>query len=240
MGTEESVKTTQAEAIALAEDAASREDTEIVALVSSVDALTIETSEQLGASGVLLTTIKTRQKALTALRLSITRPMDDAKKRVMAVFQPAVDRLAHAERTIKGAVLTYTQEQERQRQEAQAKLDADAERERLHLLEQAEAHRETGREGRAETLEQRAETVHAPTVAPAETPSGAIHVRTTWHAEVVDLALLAKACAEGQQPIGFIEPNMTALNAMARTSKDGLAIPGVKAVSEEGVAARVG
>ena len=240
MTTEDSVRTTQAETIALAETAAAREEAEIVALVSSADALTIETSEQLGASGTLLTTIKTRQKALTALRLSITRPMDEAKRRVMAVFKPTVDRLAAAESTIKSAVLTYTQEQERQRREAQAKLDADAEREREQLRKQAEAHRETGREGRAETLEQRVETVQAPVVAKAEAPSGAIHVRTTWHAEVVDFTLLAKACAEGQQPLELIQPDMPALNAMARTLKDRLVIPGVKAVPEEGVTARAG
>jgi hypothetical protein len=238
--TEDNVKTTQIETIALAEAAAARENVEIVALVSSADALTIETSEQLDASGGLLTTIKARQKALSNLRLSITRPMDQAKKRVMEVFQPTVGRLASAERTIKDAVLTYTQEQERQRRVAQAKLDAAAAAEREHLQKQADQHRATGRDGRAETLEQRAETVEAPTVAQPEVPSGAVHLRTTWHAEVTDLAALAKACAEGQAPLELIQPNMAVLNAQARTFKGALALPGVQAVSEEGVTARAG
>ncbi len=238
MTTEELLETTQNAAIEVAELALRREAEMGIALVSTAEALTITTAQEMGASGEFLKDIKGRQKALSDLRLSITRPMDAAKKRVMELFQPAVDRLATAERTVKGAVLTYSQEQERLRREAQAKLDAEAEREREHLRKQAEGHRETGREGRAETLEHRADTVQAPTVAPAETPRGAVHIRTNWHAEVTDLAALAKACAEGRAPLELIQPDMAFLNAQARTFKDKLAIPGVKAVAEEGVTAR--
>ena len=123
MTTEDTVRTTQAETIALAETSAAHEEAEIVALVSSADALTIATPEQLDASGTLLATIKGRQKALTGLRLSITRPMDEAKRQVMVVFKPTVDRMAAAERTIKDAVVRDTREQERQRREAQARRE---------------------------------------------------------------------------------------------------------------------
>lgn len=238
MTIEDSLKTIQDAAIEVAVLGVRREDELSTAIVSTAEGLTITTAEEMGASGDLLKTIKGRQKALSDLRLSITRPMDAAKKQVLELFQPTVDRLATAERTIKGAVLTYTQEQARLQREAQDKLDADAAKEREHLLKQAEAHRETGRDGRAETLEQRAETVQAPTVAPAETPRGAVHIRTTWHAEVTDLAALAEACAEGRAPLELIQPDMATLNAQARTFKDKLAIPGVKAVAEEGVTAR--
>ncbi|KKK55451.1 hypothetical protein LCGC14_3074400, partial [marine sediment metagenome] len=80
--------------------------------------------------------------------------------------------------------------------------------------------------------------VQAPTAAPAEAPAGAVHIRTTWHAEVTDLAELARACADGKQPIGLLQPDMAVLNQIARTLKHHLDIPGVKAVAEEGVAAR--
>lgn len=238
MITEESVRTTQDGAIALAEEAASRDDTVIAALFSTAAALTIETSGQLEASGELLKDIKRRQKTLADLRLSITRPMDTAKKRVMELFQPAVNRLANAERLIKAAVLTYTQEQERLRREAQAKLDAEAERERVNLLKQADAHRETGREGRAETLEHRAEEVQAPTVAPAQAPRGPMHVRETWHAEVTDFRALVKACAKGEHPLSYLQPNMGILNGLARSLHGRPAIAGVKAVAEKGITAR--
>lgn len=238
MTTEDLLQTSQNAAIEVAELAVRREDELGIALVSTADGLTITTAEEMAASGDLLKTIKGRQKALSDLRLSITRPMDAAKKRVMELFQPAVDRLATAERTVKGAVLTYTQEQERLRREIQAKLDAEAEQERLRLLEAAEEHRGLAQSGQAEALEHEAAAVQAPTVAPAETARGAIHVRVTWHAEVTNLAALAAAYAEGEQAVELILPNMAVLNGLARTQKGDLNIPGVKAVSEEGVAAR--
>lgn len=227
-----------AESVTAAEDAVGREDAQIAELEASAGALTIETAEQLQSSSTMLTAIKTRQKDMTELRLSITRPMDEAKRRVMEVFQPALDRLGSAERAIKNAVLTYTQETERRRREEQAALDADAERERQRLATLAEKQESEGHEVRAEASRERAETVTAPTVARAPTPTGAVHVRTTWHAELVDVSELVKACAAGRAPTGLLQPDMTALNAMARTLKERFDIPGVKAVAEQGVSAR--
>ena len=95
-----------AESVTATEDAVGREDAQIAELEASVGALTIETAEQLQASSTMLSAIKARQKDMTDLRLSITRPQDEAKRRVMEVFKPALDRLGAAEQTIKGAVST--------------------------------------------------------------------------------------------------------------------------------------
>ncbi|KKN41479.1 hypothetical protein LCGC14_0722930 [marine sediment metagenome] len=145
MTTEKKARDVQYGAVLLATEAVKDEETKIVALVSTAEALTIKTTEELGASTDLLQTVKSRQKALTDMRLSITRPMDAAKKRVMELFQPAVDRLATAEQTIKTAVLAYTQEQVRLQREAQDRLDAEAERERVRLATLAEKQRVAGR-----------------------------------------------------------------------------------------------
>ena len=52
------------------------------------------------------------------------------------------------------------------------------------------------------------------------------------------MAALAKACADGSASLELIEPNMLALNVRAREQKERLAIPGVRAVSEQVVSAR--
>ncbi len=226
------------ESVTRAEVAVGREDAQIAELEASAGALTIETAVQFQASGELLGTIKTRQKDMEELRLSITRPMDEAKKQVMKVFQPALERLGNVEKAIKSAVLTYTQEQERKRCEEQAVLDADAERERARLERLADRQREAGREERAEATEERAEEVAAPTVASAPVPTGPVHLRTIWSAEITDLAELVKACAEGKAPLALLQPDMPTLNGMARSLKERFNIPGVKAVSEQSVAAR--
>ncbi len=226
------------ESVTAAEDAVGREDAQITELAATAEALTIETAEQLEASSSLLTTIKRRQKEMTQLRLSITRPMDEAKKRVMGIFQPALDRIDAAERTIKRAVLIYTQEAERKRREEQARLDEEAAAERKRLQAMAETQRDEGHTDLADVSQERAETVAVPTVVSPPTPTGPVHVRTTWSAEVVDLAELVKACAEGRVPLALLTPDMPSLNAMARTQKERFDIPGVRAVAEQGVAAR--
>ncbi len=223
--------------VVLAQGKVASEEADITALVLSAEELRIATDDELQASSALLTSIKGRQKALSEIRLSITKPMDAAKKRVMEVFQPAVERLGQAEATLKKAVLTYTQERARKLRDEQAQLEVAAEREREHLRKEAELQRKAGHEVRAEASEQLAENLAAPaTEAPVSTAG--VHVRTTWRAEVVDMAALAKACADGSASLELIEPNMLALNVRAREQKERLAIPGVRAVSEQGVSAR--
>ena len=146
------------------------EEADITALVLSAEELRIATDDELQASSALLTSIKGRQKALSEIRLSITKPMDAAKKRVMEVFQPAVERLGQAEATLKRAVLTYTQERARKLRDEQAQLEVAAEREREHLRKEAELQRKAGHEVRAEASEQLAENLAAPaTEAPVST-----------------------------------------------------------------------
>lgn len=238
MGTEDSVKTSQAATVALAKDAASSSGGGSAGLVAAAHSLVIDTPEALEASTMLLRDIKALAGEMVKARLSITRPMDEAKKEVMRLFAPAVEALTGAERAVKAGVLAYTNEQARLRDEAQAKADAAAEREREQLRQQADAHRETGREGRAETLDERAEVLQAPTVPAAPAPSGGVAVKVTWHAEVVDLKALARVCGSGHAPLDLLLPNMPKLNALARTENEKLSFPGVRAVSEQGIAAR--
>ena len=58
---------------------------------------------------------------------------------------------------------------------------------------------------------------------------------TTYTAEVSDFAVLVKAAAQNPVLLGYLEPNMVALNASARSQKDLLNIPGVKLLSRTDV-----
>lgn len=78
----------------------------------------------------------------------------------------------------------------------------------------------------------------AVTVAPrVVTPTG-VSTTQKWKAEVFSVQLLCRAIADGKIPANFIEPNMTALNAMARANKQALNVPGVRAVADTTVSAR--
>ena len=76
-------------------------------------------------------------------------------------------------------------------------------------------------------------------IVPSQKPDvSGVAFRTTWHAEVLDLELLVLACATGKAPLALLLPNMVTLNAQARSLKKEMNIPGVRAVPDEGVAAR--
>jgi len=53
-----------------------------------------------------------------------------------------------------------------------------------------------------------------------------------WHAEVESLHALVKAAASDPNLLAYLDANMVPLNALARSQKDSMAIPGVKAVKE--------
>lgn len=237
------IQQTQDSAVAYAKAAVNDEAEAAVQLTAQAEGITIETREQLEASTNLLQTVTTRKKGMTALRLSITRPMDEAKKAVMRLFAPGLEGLQHAEDSIKASVLDYNREQIRRVDEERRRLEAEAEEERKRLLTRGAMQRDIGEEEKATELEAQSDAVEATRVAPAEGLSGPVHTRVVWKAEVTDLAALALAFADWVgSPEGdsfpVMLPNMPVLNSMAKQLKNDLKIPGVRAVSEEVVAAR--
>lgn len=209
-----------------------------MSVLATAQQFEIVTSEHYVESAGLLKQIKTKQSALDELRRSITRPLDEAKAHVMDLFRPAAERLAQAEGALKGAMIVFTREQERQRREVEAAAREAAAKEADRLMRQAERARAKGQDDKASALEEAAETVPVPIV-PSQSPAvPGVAFRTTWHAEVHDMVALVKACAEARAPLSLLRPDMTILNAQARSLKHEMNIPGVRAVPDEGVAAR--
>lgn len=93
------------------------------------------------SAGALLKRIKTEADKAETLRLSITRPMDAAKKVVMDLFAGPAKRLTDAEGVIKRAMVRYQDEQAAIAREAQRKADAEAAAARRAAEEKAAAAR---------------------------------------------------------------------------------------------------
>jgi len=62
-------------------------------------------------------------------------------------------------------------------------------------------------------------------------------MRETWSARVTDLAAFVRAVAAHPPWLALLKPDLTALNAQARSLRGRLAIPGVEAVCTRDVAA---
>jgi hypothetical protein len=165
-----------------------------------------------------------------------------------------------ADKAYSRAMGAWEQEQERLRREAEQK--AQRERERLEAEERARVQAEQRRLqeeadqrrlDEALAAEQRGdkETATRLIEAPVEAPivlarpvfvpvapiapkplAAGVSFRDNWTAEVTDLAALVKAVAEHRAELTLLMPNMVALNGMARSLKDALKIPGVRAKNE--------
>lgn len=203
-------------------------------------------------AGEELKGIKGKQKQFDEQRKSITKPLDEAKKSVMALFEEPTRILNEAEVVLKGSMLAYSTEQERLRSIEQAKLDDAARVERQRLAAEA-AQREAEAKAAAEAgnteeseriaseaaaLQATASMTTAPVVAQSVEKVSGISTRTSWKAEVTDLFALVKFVAANPHMIDLLQVNTTTLNQHAKATKDNTRIDGVRVYSEQVLASR--
>lgn len=67
----------------------------------------IENDDHMQQAAEMLRTIKTRSKELNEKRLEITRPIDESKNQIMALFNPVQEKLKQGESILKAAILAY-------------------------------------------------------------------------------------------------------------------------------------
>lgn len=203
-------------------------------------------------AGEELKGIKGKQKDLDEKRKAITKPLDEAKKSVMTLFEEPTRILNEAEAVLKSSMLAYSNEQEQLRRIEQAKLDeaARVERERLAAEAaqrdaEAKAAADAGNAEEAEriaseaaALQATASMTTAPVVAKSVEKVSGIATRTTWKAEVTDMMALVKFVAANPHMIDLLQVNTTTLNQHAKATKDNTKIDGVRVYSEQVLASR--
>jgi membrane protein involved in colicin uptake len=96
----------------------------------------VDSPEMYEVAGDELRGIVTRRKKIEELRLSLTRPIDQAKANIMNLFRGPTDRLAQAESLLRDEMTRYQREErekaEAARREAEARAAAErAEQERI-------------------------------------------------------------------------------------------------------------
>jgi hypothetical protein len=86
-------------------------------------AYVIDSPEMYQAAGEELRDIATKAKQIEETRLSLTRPIDEAKRRIMDLFRAPLDRLKSAEEVLRGSMLTWKKQEDariaREREEAE-------------------------------------------------------------------------------------------------------------------------
>ncbi len=99
----------------------------------------IDSPQMFQMAGVELQGIKARAKEIEELRFSLTRPIDETKKRIMDLFRAPLARLEEAEGLIRAGMMTFKQAEQEKADRVRREAEEVARVERQRLEQQRRA-----------------------------------------------------------------------------------------------------
>ena len=191
---------------------------------NAADILLILDDESLAAAKSDYDRMKKEAKEIDDFRKSVTRPLDEKKKAVMALFNPVTDAYKTTMQAFKIGMANYAAEQERKVAKQRAEAEAKAAEEKKLLEAKAAA---ADDEGQREALKVAAALVTAEPVAAAKPAVKGVSQRKTWKAEITDLPAFLKAAIERPELLAVIEVNEGKLNKLLNASGGTMEVPGM-------------
>lgn len=168
------------------------------------------------------------------------KALDKEHKFAVKIRDAAVEPYRTGFATLNGNLLTY-EAAERKKAEEAARIAQEAARraEEDRKIQEAIEAKDSGNAALAEEILN--EPVTAPTFTPVAPPKiEGRSVRENYKAKVVDMLELVRWIAQHPEDINLVEPNMPALNALARSRKRAFKLPGCEVVVDQVAATRVG
>jgi hypothetical protein len=204
-----------------------------------VASFVVDSKETYELAAEELQAIQKREKTLNDQRMSITRPIDEAKTNVMSLFRPATDALAQAGAILKTKMLGYAQEQQRKAAAERAESERLAQEERSRLEAQAAALAAEGRAGEAEVKHQiAAMIVAAPPATETTAPKVAgISTRSVVDFELVDLLALVQHVALNPELVGLLQIDSVKVRAHVKSLGLACKTPGLRVFDKASIAA---
>jgi hypothetical protein len=164
----------------------------------------------------------------------LKRKSHEAWQTILSAEKQLLAPVAAAEQAYKTAIVAWETEQRRIEAEAQATAAAEArakaEEARERQIELAEMEGATGEE--IASMINEPLPVIPSEVQPAFQQAKGVSTAVNWKGEVVSLEMLVRSIAAGQASISLVMPNQTSINALAKVTRNTLAIPGVRFFSE--------
>ena len=206
------------------------------------EAYVIQTKDEADMAAGDLRRIATEKKRVEEIRLSITRPMDQAKASAIAAFKPYLEKIESADKMLRGKLIAWNTEQERLAAEAAARAERERIAEEERLAAEAAAAAEAGDTERAEELAMQAEeAAFAPTAMAAPTKLAGVGTTKRFTVRSIDLIELVKAAAADPEAyLHYLEPATTEINKQVRASGARTRIPGVEIQQVAGLTVRKG
>lgn len=220
--------------------------TDIAAFAGTIEGLDIVDDETQGQVGDLVKMMNHRRKKLEDKRMSLVQPLNGVVNEINALFKPPRDRIDVIVGTAKKKMNTFAKAQVALAEEAAKQKREEAERERQEAADLAEALRKkAGQEAEpiAQVVVEEAEKKVVKAAAPARVAvsrgrESSVSVSKTWKGKVVDLMALVKGIAEGRLPINIIEPNMAAIQGLARQIERAQVVDGIEIWQDVGTIVR--
>lgn len=220
---------------------------EYAPLVLRAESMTIATKDDHEAAQLYLVDLKRAEKAVGEKLDPIVKQANATHKMLTALRSAALAPIESARGIISRKVSDYERDQARIAAEAQRKAEAEA-RAREEARRQAEQEAALAAAAEAEAagdndlaceLLDEAEAIEddpvfVPVVAvPVQTARvNGVSTQTRWSASVTDKAALVAYVAAHPEWLHLLDVAMPALNGLARSQRDALRIPGVRAVAE--------
>lgn len=184
--------------------------------------LAIRSADDYELGAALIAECDATSKRIDELRKSFTRPLDDLKKRWMALFQAPLDEVAKTRTITTQGMLKWRREQEEKARIEQERLRVEEDRRRQ---EQATIALDVGDTATAQAIEA-APPAEAPRVAPEIPKVAGITTRRTWRHRIIDPTAI---------PREYLKPDDALLAQVAMSQKENARVPGVEFYVEESV-----
>lgn len=222
--------------------------TDIAAFAGTIEGLDVTDEETQGQVGDLVKMMGHRRKKLEDKRISLVQPLNGVVNEINALFKPPRDRIDEIVTLAKRKMKRFAQAQAALANEKARQEREEAERERKEAADLAEALRKkAGQEAEpiaqavvreAEKKVEKAFKPEASKVAVTRGRESSVIVTKTWKGKVVDMMAIAKGVAEGRLPLSVIEPNMTAIQGLARETKRAQVVDGIEIWEDIGTIVR--
>ena len=217
-----------------------------LSLPAKADRIQITDADTFKEAGEFTITLRAIKKEIDNTFDPIVKKAHEAHKEAVDQKKKVMEPVEQAQKIIDRKIGDFHAEEERKRKAEEDRLRKEAEKqarkeEEERRLEEAARLEQEGNSEMADAI------LDAPIAPPVvvipkvETQAPKVEglsVTKVYKAEVVSLAQLVQAVAQGRAPIGLLEVNQTALNGMARALKEAFSVPGCRVVVESSVRGR--
>lgn len=175
---------------------------------------------------------------------------NDLHKSLIAQKKTISEPVANLKKAINTEIIAWDDEQAEKQREAQRQAE-EAQRlqdEEFRIANAVEVEQQGGTQEEVNQVLATPVITHAPVAAPVYQKASGISVKVLWRAEIKgeadkttyekSMRELCAAIGRGEQPVTYVEPNLTALNQIAKAQREAMNVPGVKAVSNKSAASR--